>query len=151
MGWWKRTMRVISHGLKEKCWNNTFHERFQAHWSAMHIENPQPGITVQIDPPPAKKKKENKRTCSRRAHSEADHWYTFKMFLTGSSSSFILLVPVIKMSRNRSPENANINVKKNWMYLKLTSYLNKAFSDIFIRNMFHVNIHVSLYSFEECM
>ena len=50
-------MRVISHGLKEKCWNNTFHERFQAHWSAMHIENPQPGITLQIDPPPAKKKK----------------------------------------------------------------------------------------------
>ena len=37
------------------------------------------------------------------------------------------------------------------MYLKLTSYLNYAFSDIFIRNMFHVNIHVSLYSFEECM
>ena len=37
------------------------------------------------------------------------------------------------------------------MYLKLTSYLNNAFPDIFIRNMFHVNIHVSLFRFEECM
>lgn len=78
--------------------------------------------------PTKKKKQEKKRKCFRRAHSAAGHDIPSFFLLTGSSSSFIHLVPVIKMLRKRSPENANINVKKNWMYLKLTSYLNNAFS-----------------------
>lgn len=101
-------MTVISHGPKEKCWNNTSHERFQASWSAMYIENPQPGITVQKDPSPPKKK-----TRKEKKMLQAGHDIPSFFLLTGSSSSFILLVPVIKMLRKRSPESANINVKKN--------------------------------------
>ena len=48
-------MTVISHGPKEKCWNNTSHERFQAHWSAMYIENSQTGITGSSDQDVTKK------------------------------------------------------------------------------------------------
>ena len=54
-----------------------------------------------------------KNTRKEKKMLQAGHDIPSFFLLTGSSSSFILLVPMIKMLRKRSPENANINVKKN--------------------------------------
>lgn len=82
-------MTVISHGPKEKCWNNTSHERFQASWSAMYIKNPQPGITVQKDPSPPKKKARKEKKMLQAGHDIPSfffiNWIKFELHSFGSS------------------------------------------------------------------